>query len=148
MTLNDTASNRAKAQLDQLGWSINGTAKKIGISTGHLNRLLSGDARWNTDMLEKVSAVLGVTPAWLMGASARDAGARASPVDPGPLIEAVQRGDPAAIGRAFVTMIGQVPAAPNGNGDPVRAELIQAYDRRDWRTLMILSGRLSDQWDR
>lgn len=117
----------------------------MGISTGYVNRLENGHNRWNSDHVELAAAALGVSAAWLMGADSRDAGARSSPISLDAFIDAVQRNDPQAIGRAFADMIRQVPSKSTG-GDPIRAKLIAAYDRRDWRTIMQLSGKLADQW--
>jgi transcriptional regulator with XRE-family HTH domain len=119
-------------------------AEKAGFSISIVNKLERDEARWNADHLHRISHVLDVTPAWLVGGGDKQTPPDTS-IDTDPFVAAVQGGDPLAIARAFAAMIRQVPPrAPDG--DPIRAKLLDAYDRRDWRTLMKLSGKLADQW--
>ena len=148
MGLNSIIGERVKTLRDQAGWSGVALAKKIGVSSSYLGNLEKGKARWNAQLIEATAAAFGVSPTWLVG-GARRSGLPTPAFDPSVLVEAVQRRDPSAILSALTQIVSSIPPSPAGRPeDPTRAELIAAYDRRDWRRLMQLAGQLADRWDR
>lgn len=139
MSLNAQIGKRAESRRKSMGWTATALAEKIGVSDSYIGLLERGKSRWNADTIERVSAELGVSPAWLMG------GSTDSNISLTGLVQAVQRRDPAGIGRALATLMAAIPPAAD-DYDPTFERLSAAYRSRDWYAMMTILIQLRVDW--